>query len=153
SLISDWKEMEPDARRRLLEEDRPWRFAAWVDEHAGADRRAFRHMILYLLFPENFERSCSNRHKRAIAQAFLLKLPSGSAIDTVAAPMLKIDQVILQIRKVLQNEHGTEELDFYREPLRQMWHEPAPAEEASLADEKNDDRPNPAAATTGDKRR
>ena len=34
----------------------PWRFGEWVDGQSGSDRRAFRHMLLYLCFPASYER-------------------------------------------------------------------------------------------------
>ena len=39
----------------------PWRFGEWVDGQSGSDRRAFRHMLLYLCFPASYERISSWR--------------------------------------------------------------------------------------------
>jgi 5-methylcytosine-specific restriction protein B len=47
--ILQWKKLPLARRARLLSD--PWAFADWLDGQLEADRRQFRHMLLYLLSP------------------------------------------------------------------------------------------------------
>ena len=66
STIHAAKQLGRDELSRLLAD--PWGFGKWVDEQGGSDRRGFRHMLLYLCFPESYERISSWRHKRRISE-------------------------------------------------------------------------------------
>jgi 5-methylcytosine-specific restriction protein B len=41
----------------------PWNFAGWLQQVPDAQARQFRHMLLYLLFPDDFERISHHRRK------------------------------------------------------------------------------------------
>ena len=76
-FASQWKQLEPDARQRLL--DDPWAFKDFVmDLHLQSAMfrdhqntpRAQRHALLHLVHPDTFEPIVSAIHKDKIAAAF-----------------------------------------------------------------------------------
>ncbi len=78
-----------------------------------------RHAILYLMFPDNYERIISTRHKEKIAEHY-----SG----LVSSPQTDLDVRLSQVRQELVKTHpGIENLDFYTH-LRDEWNpeEPEP---------------------------
>jgi 5-methylcytosine-specific restriction protein B len=137
SVIRDFKNRSPDDRQGLLAD--AWRFGDWVDQQTGKDRRAFRHMLLYLCFPETYERISSWRHKRKIREAFEGRLPPEERNEGNQS-LLATDQVLLAIRHRLEREYGTTELDFYRPPLRALWRQVEAKETPGLADEVGEGR-------------
>ncbi len=118
SVIKHFKKRSPDDRQNLLTV--AWRFGDWVDQQAGSDRRAFRHMLLYLCFPETYERISSWRHKRKIREALEERIPPEERNEGNQS-LLATNQVLLAIRHRLEREYGTTELDFYIPPLRALW--------------------------------
>jgi hypothetical protein len=120
TLLVAWKSLELSEQKRLLDNN-PWELCEWVTKIEGGDVRAFRHMFLYLCYPEYFERICSRNHKKQIHASFSEKLDA--RIDPYRAnqTLCALDKSLFEIRKVLQTEQGTTELDFYTPPLRKMW--------------------------------
>jgi 5-methylcytosine-specific restriction enzyme B len=118
SAISAFKRQVSGQQERLLAA--PFDFAAWLDEQPGSDRRAFRHMLLYLLFPAEFERISSWRHKRQIRETFQDRLEPGE-LEPSDWSLSTTDRALRLIRARLEQEYGTSELDFYVSPLRELW--------------------------------
>lgn len=50
ALIQGWKAERPARQSVLL--SGPWEFGNWVDSMPKTGERQFRHMLLYLLFPD-----------------------------------------------------------------------------------------------------
>jgi hypothetical protein len=73
-----------------------------------------RHVLLHLLFPEQFERIGSETNKRQIVEAF--RDAAGGAED--------LDDALLNIRAVLARRYGREDLDFYDDDIRRHWPRP-----------------------------
>ena len=73
-----------------------------------------RHVILYLLFPDDYERIASEGHKARIAEAFS-ELLDGDRPDDV-------DDRLKAIRDQLQQYLPAQYLDFYWAPLRECWY-------------------------------
>ena len=48
-----WFSMERGVRRERRSQ--PWDFASWLDGTAFSENRMFRHALLFLLFPDDFE--------------------------------------------------------------------------------------------------
>lgn len=67
-LVITWKKLPPD-RQGVVAAD-PWLFQKFVDSIEDAESKQLRHMLLYLLFPDHFERIASSNHKRRIIKAF-----------------------------------------------------------------------------------
>ena len=118
STIHAAKQLGRDELSRLLSD--PWGFGKWVDEQGGSDRRGFRHMLLYLCFPESYERISSWRHKRRIREACEDRIPAQDRRSDDWT-LLTTDRVLLSIRESLEQEFATIELDFYLPPLRPLW--------------------------------
>src|SRR2546430_1653826 len=62
-----------------------------------------RHILLHLLFPDQFETIASRTQKKRIAEAFARL--AGGATDT--------DTALANIRKGLEAEYGRTDIDFY----------------------------------------
>jgi hypothetical protein len=119
------KEQSEERRAELTRDGDPFAFAEWLDDISGPSRPSMRHMLLYYCFPDSFERMLSAGHKRLIVKT-LSKVPDRRADGSEDAAA--IDRELLAIRRRKAEEFGTEELDFYREPLRALWKEEAEVE-------------------------
>ncbi len=65
-------------------------------------------MLLFLLFPDDFERIFGGGDRRKIVSAF-----TGIPINQVRAmSAIEIDQKLAEIRKDKEEEYDTKELDF-----------------------------------------
>ncbi|EAA8777189.1 HNH endonuclease [Salmonella enterica] len=104
------------ARNKVLNDG--WELAYWLEKTPESRRRQFRHILLYLLFPDDFERITSGVHRLKIVSTF----------DNVAVKNLrkmelwKIDRRLLAIRKQQEQILGTTKIDFYQDPLHDIWH-------------------------------
>lgn len=105
-----WKSLDPELRATGLEDANELQKV--LDGVDGADRRMMRHILLHLLFPEDFEPIGSGTHKRLISDAF-----SG----LVADPAKDRDARIRQIRAELQKYVAVKPFHFYRDPVRMAW--------------------------------
>jgi hypothetical protein len=121
TLMAEWKSLPESRQAELCEEQNPWPLCAWVTSIKGGEVRAFRHMILYFCYPSCFERICSQGHKKKIYTAFAEQLDAELDAYRDDPSPCALDRSILDIRKVLEREHETSELDFYRDPLRRQW--------------------------------
>ncbi len=114
-FVKRLKERKLDERQRLLED--AWAMRDFADE-SSLPLREMRHIVLHLLFPEQFERIASGTHKREIAAAF------EDVLDEV--PPEDLDERLLAIRHALtdllpQGNVDGGQLDFYYEPLKGVW--------------------------------
>lgn len=118
TIMRSWKALPSDEQRRRAADG--WNFAEWIDANAASKGRQLRHMLLYLLHPEQFERAATGRDKRSIVKKFRERF--GEAADEIDyRDRTRLDREILRIRERLEHEHDGQELDFYREPLRPLW--------------------------------
>lgn len=92
----------------------------WLESIPENGSRQFRHMFLYLLFPEAHERIFGNTDRKSILTT-LADITSAqyNRMDTKEA-----DAQLLALRQSFEAEYGTQELDYYVEPLRSKWKEP-----------------------------
>lgn len=63
-----FKRLDPSERDRLLQDG--WAFAEWVKGIPEEQSRQLRHMILFLLFPDQFERAFAGTDRRQIVISF-----------------------------------------------------------------------------------
>ena len=108
-----WFSLEPNERESLL--DRAWDFASWLDATEFAAGRMFRHALLFLLFPDDFEPIVSNQGKKRI----ISRLHHGERFDT--SNQVELDQALLAIRRRLEDEYPDEEVHFYLSPIKELW--------------------------------
>jgi len=111
-LVIAWKKLPAD--RQVAMSVDPWLCQEFVDSLEDADSRQLRHMLLYLLFPDHFERIASSGHKRRIIKAF-----SG----LVKSEPENEDRTLLAIRGELENILPNKRLDFYWSPLAEAWYD------------------------------
>ena len=98
-----WSSLEQKKRESLLES--PWEFAKWLDKTDFAQGSMFRHALLFLLFPDEFEGMVSRPYKKK-----MILLGDKHADKSPVA----IDKAILDIRQRLEGIAGTKEVDFFR---------------------------------------
>ena len=109
-----WFSLEIDKRKSLL--DHPWDCASWLDAGEFVENRMFRHILLFLLFPDEFE-PVSAGHKREIVAA----LGGGNQLGPTDA--VAIDREVLSIRRRLEREYPDEdEIHFYHSPIEELWY-------------------------------
>jgi 5-methylcytosine-specific restriction protein B len=89
-------------------------FLESIDEN---ETRQFRHMLLFLLFPDNHERIFGRRDRIAIAKSFSGK--SKAHINALKAR--ELDLLLLQLRKEQEEIYGGMDLDWYVSPLDEKW--------------------------------
>lgn len=111
-LVIAWKKLLPDRQAEVAFD--PWLFQEFVDGIKDSESKQLRHMLLYLLFPDHFERIASSNHKRRIIKAF-----SG----LVSTEPDDEDRAILAIRGELEKQLPDQQLDFYWSPLREAWYD------------------------------
>jgi len=109
------KQLDSRARASLLSD--PWGFGNWADALQSAERPQFRHVVKFLLFPDQYERICTAHHKREILAAFKGRPMS----ELRKLGFTDIDKTLLELRQELVKEYGREDLDFYLPPLKSRW--------------------------------
>jgi 5-methylcytosine-specific restriction enzyme B len=117
-LTGDWKRLpEAEQRRRLGD---PWLFASWLDSMPAAKTRQFRHMLLYLLFPDHFERMVTGSHKHRVIRMYFPRF----GLDVGAVDLSKhvaVDRALHELRPHMERKYGVEEFDYYLDPVRSEW--------------------------------
>ena len=103
-----------------LNQEPPWKFIRWlrteVDWSKDKEKRPMRLANLYLLFPDFIERVETSEQKRLIIDAL-----GNSSQQEAGADAATEDEVVYEIRKRLEKEGGTSELDFFQPPLEGKW--------------------------------
>ncbi|MDE2826749.1 MAG: AAA family ATPase [Bacteroidota bacterium] len=118
-IIQKWLQLPGSKRDSFLSD--AWKFAEWLDEQKGAGNRQFRHILLYLLFPDHFEPISSSRLKRDIVSYSLIEIGEDWAkIDYWNLTVL--DQTLYDIREKLQERRDDPtDFDFHDEPYLNYW--------------------------------
>ncbi len=114
-----WKTEPPPVD---LQREPPWKFIERLDERVRNQQRPMRHAILYLLFPDYVE-PIPTSDKRRIVKCF------GDRSQKERA-RTALDEIVYEIRRRLEQEMETDELDFTRSPLYERWHPPRTARTA-----------------------
>jgi 5-methylcytosine-specific restriction protein B len=109
-LVIEWKKRSPENQAAMASD--PWEFQAFVDGIEDSGSRQLRHMLLYLLFPDAFERISSRNHKRIVIEKFSSLVADRPEDD---------DRLILAIRRELELLLPNRELDFYWSPIKETW--------------------------------
>ena len=117
TMMLDWSSRSERERESLLND--PWGFAEWVDGQNDGRRRQFRHALLFLLFPDEFEDIVTLRYKKDIVKAFREEI--GDTPDVDSMDLTELDKVLLAIRRRLEDKHPGEEINFYETPLKELW--------------------------------
>lgn len=113
-----WKAL-PASEQSSLSSD-PWRFAAWLDSLPISRGRQLRDILLYLLFPDDFERVASSHDKRNIVRYFRSEF--GEDPDSVNyKDRIAVDREVQRVRERLAKRYDGKALDFYSHELRPKW--------------------------------
>jgi hypothetical protein len=121
------KQLSKEERSRVLATG--WNLAEWLEQIPECNVRQFRHMLLFLLYPDEFERIFSGNDRKAI----VLALGGSSAAQVNRLTAREIDVQLSAIRKDLEKRFATKELDFYEEPVKNLWRTPKEAMTAFTA--------------------
>jgi len=89
-------------------------FAEWLSIIPENASRQFRHMLMFMLFPDEFERIFSNNDRRIIIHAF--KPQQKEELSAVG-----MDRALLEIRREQEEKQISKQLDFYVPPLSEIW--------------------------------
>ena len=114
-LFTAFKQLSAGERSSLVRDYS--RFADWIAAQARQGNRQFRHMLRYLLFPDVVERMSSNGDRHKVLEAFGV----ASGRETENWTDRQIDEAMLALRRRLEGEHATKDLDFYLPPLVHTW--------------------------------
>ncbi|MGI9250195.1 MAG: McrB family protein [Pseudohongiellaceae bacterium] len=123
-LVHSFFTLSKEEKKKLLSDG--WDFGEWLklnpDRKSGGwkhknDTRTFRYMLLFLLFPDKFERIFGMPHRKRILEAFTDK--GKNEIKQLST--LEMDKSLYEIRKDQEQKLGTREIDFYRPPLCEKW--------------------------------
>lgn len=119
-LMIALKKLSLPKRDELLSDG--WKFSEWIESAKipEYETRTLRHMILLLLFPDNFERVFSGTQKREIVHKFTGRTKA----QVRALSPTSIDRHILDIRHQEEKKYPDAELDFYCSPLWEGWSPP-----------------------------
>ena len=117
-IMIDWCSRDRRGRQELLKV--PWQLAKQLDERAGASKPPFRHLFLYLLFPDMFEPIVSRRDKARIIAGFFGKWNVETDLNDKSDP-IQLDQALLNIRKRLEEDGTNGKTSFYHKPLTGYW--------------------------------
>lgn len=127
-----FKSQPLEQRARLIEN--PWEFAEFLGTIEGSDKRQLRHILLHLLFPNEFERIANRSHRREILRHFSEKIP----VPLPASPVplqdewTQLDWELYQLRQALESDAPNQDLDYYEPPLKDLWQK-RPAKKARQA--------------------
>lgn len=119
-MMIAFKRLPEPERHKLLSDG--WKFGKWLEKIPGCNDRQFRNMIVFLLFPDNFEHIFARTKRREIVQKFTGK--TKAEVEGLSA--LEIDRELLDIRRQKEKEYGTRDLDFYAPPLSELWQDSKP---------------------------
>ena len=114
TAMVDWFATPRTQRETLLTD--PWKFSGWLDQREYVSGRMFRHVVLFLLFPEHFEPIASASYKRQIVKALV---PNGGSRDY--SDRIALDRAVLEVRRELEDEFPNIEVNFYRPPIKERW--------------------------------
>jgi MoxR-like ATPase len=120
-IVASFRQLAPKEQEQLLEE--AWAFSNWLDatsDSINQPNRLFRHILVYLLFPDEMERIASKNHKVRIVQQWR-DLAKDAAIEEDDSELVALDKRLLAIRKKLEEEASGEPMDFYYDNWYPAW--------------------------------
>ena len=116
TMMVDWFGFGKATRESMLVD--PWEFAGWLERQEYVSGRMFRHVVLFLLFPDSFEPIATVSYKQQIVKALH---PGEDAVDF--SDRIALDRAVLDVRRELEGELPDLEVNFYRSPIKERWQE------------------------------
>ena len=120
TTMCDWVALDPSRQAELLAD--PWNYADWLETREFAPGRQLRHVLLFLLFPDQFDRILTTSQKQQVVRKFTATW--GEAPDFDYSDRVALDRAVLAVRERLEDSSEGEEVDFYRAPVVEVWQEP-----------------------------
>ncbi len=115
NLMLAFRRLPHAERTRFISDG--WKFAEWLKQVPDSRARQLRHMLLFLLFPDEFERIFGQQDRKRIAQHFSgLEMQAINRLDP-----FELDRSLREIRKKLEEEYAIKDLDYYISPLKERW--------------------------------
>ena len=134
------KKESPEERTRLL--NSPWEVAALLGTIDNHGNRQLRHILLHLLFPNEFERIANRDHRRKILAALDDEVPSQLPDPPVPLDEWSlVDWKLFHLRKMLEEKYPGEKLDYYLPPLDSQWAKSRKKSDATPSVVKEDPHP------------
>ena len=118
-FMSSFRQLTESKQTKLLGDGTE--FAVWLENVPGSDERQLRHMLLYLLFPDDFDRVFGGSDRRKIVSAF--STLSAGEIRRLSA--LDLCKRLREIRREQEEKHQGVAIDFYQSPILDVWRSPA----------------------------
>lgn len=116
-LINAARELKSfDAAERETLLTNPWDFAQWLDDVPDDGYRQAKHIIPFLLFPDEFERIASPGDIRRI----LINIGDLDAKSVKLMSKVEMDRAIKDLRQREEAARGRQ-IDFYEPDLKQKW--------------------------------
>ena len=112
NFIKSWTGLHKDRQENLARD--PWAFGKWLESIPENEARQFRHMLLYLLFPDHYERIFGGTDRISIISTF-----TGERKKDIRKrySALDVDKKLFEIRSERSRIIGSTEIDFYKSPL------------------------------------
>lgn len=114
-LLKEFFALPNNHKEQLLSDGN--KLAQWLELQADNEHRQLRHMLLYLLFPDSFERIFGSSDRIKIIKSF-------SNLDSKHIKRMtafELDKELAKIRKQQEEFFQTDRLDWYVPPLRALW--------------------------------
>ncbi|MCY3626431.1 MAG: AAA family ATPase [Gammaproteobacteria bacterium] len=124
-VMCEWRKLS--RYRQEPNTAKAWEFGAWLDAQPDSQRCLFRHIVLHLLFPDEFFDNNSSQHKRQIVLAFTE--PSIDTDTLNSLTLLEVDKRLHAISQKLGKEENppTNYVNYYKSPYKERWqHKPEP---------------------------
>lgn len=125
-LLLKFRALTNSDQKELLADG--YKFATWLEQLPENDSRQFRHMILFLLFPDRFERIFGGTDRISIVSSFTGM--SKREIRSLSA--LELDGKLEEIRREQEQKNTGQPLDFYLTPLKEVWKKNETTEQSSI---------------------
>ena len=117
-LMEAWKRLSASQSEARLSD--PWNLAEWLKEQDATRSRQLRHILLYLLFPDQFEPFATATQKRIIVRAFAKEFGEDPAAFNYK-DRIAMDRQILVIREKLQQKGAAPDFDFHDQLYLKVW--------------------------------
>lgn len=112
--------LEFKRRKKEIPIDDVWLFTEWVDSLQGSERSQFRHMLLYLLYPDFFERVTVTKDKISILENAIKWGVSGVKYNKKCS-LIDIDRQLFELGKIIRSKVKAGRFDYYAPLERAKW--------------------------------
>ena len=113
TILVEFLPLANDDKQDLLSDG--WKFSEWLKNIPDGKSTQFRHMLLFLLFPDKFERVFSDKDRKNIATAFN---PNLQGIEAMSPNDL--DKLLFETRQQQEASRG-QPIDWYEDSIQSEW--------------------------------